>query len=419
MNNTCDLRVEFVKRMMEVKGKMVWDDEKLAHVKANEDSPTFKGDDGEDEGFIEDYITPGGIIRLPVNTHTKSIRAMYVRQKNEEKSSYVRSMQKKLCRVLSLCDQVSTVNIDITKTKDLYGYSYIELKISEDARALLNATSIDFELQIEFDNRQPVRKRFSLNCPAKRQKRAISKQYLPWIRWITQFIRFEYFVPKYQQFTIIKGGQSCYVGSAAVAWATVFGYYDRRSHRRTSTFGNGSQPLYACSYNGAYGSSVCVAPTYATRHRVRQYIKMLNYVLGTWCRLYTSGTPAGNMDRVKRFFQSRQKSGAPTILQTSDAWSEQATYKIAAQTRAWIKSGWPVVVGTNEGGVFIKHYSVTSRYRLRSRKWRYVTNSAQYFKSRTVWRIQTQFQMYVHQGSAIGSVKWRPMSIHYAAIAQY
>ena len=73
-------------------------------MKEREDSPTMDDDDEDDEqGFVEDYITPGGVIRLPITKYTKSIRAMYVSQKNEEKSSYVRSMQKKLCRVLSLC----------------------------------------------------------------------------------------------------------------------------------------------------------------------------------------------------------------------------------------------------------------------------------------------------------------------------
>ena len=418
MDNTCDLRVEFVKRMMEVKSKMVWDDEKLTDMK--------EGDEGEDEsedgGFIEDYITPGGVIRLPVNTHTKSIRAMYVRQKNEEKSSYVRSMQKKLCRVLSLCDQVSTVNIDITKTKDLYGYSYIELEINEDARALLNATSIDFELQIEIDNKQLVRKRFSLNCRAKRTKRAsLFDEYKPWSYWTHRSVGFESYFPDYVQHLILMGNQSCYVDSAAVAWAMVFGYYDRRAHYRYSVYEYGSQPLYCCSHNGVYGNSACVAPAHANTSRIRNYIAEINKELGTWCQFYKSGTPAQNMDNVTLFFQAHQMAGNPTILQTNDFWSEQATAKIAAQSRAWIDAEWPVVVGTNEGNVFIKHYSVMTRYRTRTRWWRHCLKPLSLICTRCLsWTKTTDVQMHVHQGVQARRPIWRPMNnIHYAAIAHY
>ena len=423
MNNTCDLRVEFVKRMMEVKSKMVWDDEKLTDVKDRDDSPSMNEDDDKGEGFIEDYITPGGIIRLPVNTHTKSIRAMYVRQKNEEKSSYVRSMQKKLCQVLSLCDQVSTVNIDITKTQDLYGYSYIELKINEDARSLLNATSIDFELQIEIDNKQLVRKRFSLNCPAKRQKRADSytDSYKPWGSWYYRSIGHERYFPDYEQHMITKGGKRCPVGSAAVAWAMVFGYYDRRSHYRTSTYGNGSQTLYGCSKDGAYWGSGCVAPKYARTSRIRTYIHVINYKLRSICGFYTSVTYASYMRNVQSFYQVRQKSGKPRILQTNAVWTDVLKWAHAKQTMKWIDAGWPVVVGTNHFSTvinFLSHYSVATKYRTRIRSWRrcYHTRNGTFCG---IWHTGYSWQMYVHQGLGYGSTKWRDMNIHYAAVAVY
>ena len=66
--------------MLEVKSKRILDNEDLTDAKDREESPSMTEDDNEDECFIEDYITHGGIIRLPVNKHTKSIRAMYVCQ---------------------------------------------------------------------------------------------------------------------------------------------------------------------------------------------------------------------------------------------------------------------------------------------------------------------------------------------------
>ena len=419
MDNTCDLRVEFVKRMMEVKSKRIWDDEKLTDVKDRDDSPSMNEDDDKGEGFIEDYITPGGIIRLPVNKHTKSIRAMYVRQKNEEKSSYVRSMQKKLCRVLSLCDQMSTVNIDITKTQDLYGYSYIELKINEDARALLNATSIDFELQIEIDNKQLVRKRFSLNCPAKRQKRGSSfREYTSWGTWSYRSIGHRGYFPFYQQFKRKLGWRTCNVGSGAVVWAMIFGYYDRRSHYRTSVYGNGSQPLYACSYNGVFGRQNCVAPRLTTTSRIRNYIHKISREISTACSYGAGATPARWMDHVKGFFQARQKSGNPTIRQTNDIWNKVANKNYASQARAWIRSGWPVVVSTHEG-FFNTPYAVAIRYRAKHRRWRRCLKFTPFPKFCLRWHTNSRYQMYVRQGWGRGVVKWRSMKIHYAAVASY
>ena len=415
LNNTCDLRVEFVKHMMEVKSKRIWDDEELTDVNDREESPSMNEDDDEDEGFIEDYITPGGIIRLPVNKHTKSIRAMYVRQKNEEKSSYVRSMQKKLCRVLSLCDQVSTVNIDITKTKDLYGYSYIELKISEDARALLNATSIDFEVQIELDNKQLVRKRFSLNCPPRRQKRW--KEYTKFTAWGVTSIPGEHYFPYYWQHEVTRGRKNCLVGCGSVAWAMVFGYYDRRSHAEPYIYGNGSQYMYRCGADGTYGSSHCEAPKYAYKsYRLRMYINKISYAVGTFCWRGVSFTPAFRMDRVKGFFRSLMRYGNPTIRQTNDVWKIIHRKKFAEKTRKWIRDGWPVVVGTREGGIK-RHYPVATKYRYKYRKYR---RCWRFFGKRCArWHKLRHFQMYTHEGKVRSSVKWRAMTIHYAAIAPY
>ena len=410
MKNTCDLRVEFVKRQMEVKSKRIWDDEEVNDVKEREDSPTMDDDDDE-RGFVEDYITPGGVIRLPITKHTKSIRAMYVRQKNEEKSSYVRSMQKKLCRVLSLCDQVSTVNIDIAETKALYGYSYIELKINEDARALLNATSIDFELQIEIANKQLVVKRFSLNCPPKRQKR--SRQYTSYSSWAYTSIGHEGYFPDYQEH---NDPRWCAVGSGSVAWAMIFGYYDRRSHYKTSVYGNGSQSLYACSFNGVYGSSACVAPQNATSIRIKKYIEVINALLGT-CIFEKGTTPSSRMTRVKGFFRYSQRSGHPTVSRVNKYWKLIFRRRLESKTREWLRAGWPVVVGTKEGGAFKRHFPVATMYRQRWRKWR---RSWWWFGRRYgPWQVDTTYQMYTHQGWGYGSVKWRDMRVHYAAIASY
>ena len=88
-----------------------------------------------------------------------------------------------------------------------------------------------------------------------------------------------------------------YVGCGPVAWAMVLGYYDRRSHIKTSTFGTGSQDLYRCGPDGMTGSKRCVAPPDSNRDkiRLRKYIEQLARTLGTWCIFKNGAIPTSKI----------------------------------------------------------------------------------------------------------------------------
>ena len=116
--------------------------------------------------------------------------------------------------------------------------------------------------------------------------------------------------------------------------------------------------------------------------------------------------------------QARQKTGSPKVKQTNNLWRLFARKSIAISTRSWIKSGWPVVVGTHEGSIIAWHYPVATKYKSRTRKYR---SCFKVFGKKICrkWKTETKYEMYTHQGWKSPKTKWRKMSLHYAAVAYY
>ena len=114
--------------------------------------------------------------------------------------------------------------------------------------------------------------------------------------------------------------------------------------------------------------------------------------------------------------QGMQKSGSPTIERKYNTWKLFKRKSIASYTRAAIRAGWPVVVGTHEGSIFRWHYPVATKYRSRTHKWR---RCIKIFRKKCFrWHSETQYQMFTHQGSGTKTL-WRDMRLHYAAYAKY
>ena len=66
------------------------------------------------------------------------------------------------------------------------------------------------------------------------------------------------------------------VGCGPVAWAQVFGYYDRRAHSGSGS--SASQSLYRCGTDGTTGSNSCQAPKY-NDNRMKNYIGKMNDIM--------------------------------------------------------------------------------------------------------------------------------------------
>ena len=256
-------------------------------------------DTNDVSSYTDIYVRLGGVIRMPVDEHTASIKMASPAQRKTQTASDLRQYQTAVCRMLSFCNVDDDFNIDLSQKKTFLQLNYIEITISKDVPVLFKRKKhIEFELRTQLSTGEIIVKDFSLDTAPSRQKRF--KQYTSYSKWGYCSIRDEHLFPYYWQHKIKKG---CPVGCGPVAWAMVFGYYDRRSYYKTSTFGTGSQDLYRCGSDGMTGSKSCRAPKYSSDSRIRKYIERIAKTLGTWCIFKHGATPAYKMDRINGFFK--------------------------------------------------------------------------------------------------------------------
>ena len=240
---------------------------------------------------------------MPVDEHTVSIKMTSPAQRKTQTASDLRQYQTAVCRMLSFCNVINDFNIDLSKKKTFLQLNYIEITISKDVPVLFKRTQhIEFEMRKELSTGEIIMKHFSLDTAPSRQKRGkhFFKEYTSYSSWGYCSIRYEKLFPSYWQHDIRK---NCAVGCGPVAWAMVFGYYDRRSHAKPSNFGTGSQYLYRSGSDGTTGSKKCEAPKYSDDSRIKKYIERMARILGTWCINEQGATPAYKMDHIKGFFK--------------------------------------------------------------------------------------------------------------------
>ena len=278
-------------RAAQVALKSIWD---RKHVMESTETITMSD-------FTEHYVAPGGVIRVPVDEDTLSVKVKYEPEDEAQTAEDVEYIQKALCQMISSCDVDNDCSIDLSQKKSVLHLSYIELQISQDIAVVFRGRqSVDFKLRVEQASGPVNVKHYSLDTTKHRQKR--SKEYKDYSSWSTKSIPNESYFPNYWQHTT---EDDCYVGCGPVAWAMIFGYYDRRSHYMSSTYGTGSQGLYRCDSDGASGSNSCTAPSSSSSDvsRMKKYIEKIAKTLGTWCIFTNGATPASKMDHIESFFQ--------------------------------------------------------------------------------------------------------------------
>ena len=289
--NIGQLAVEWGARAAEVAKKAIWDDTQV----------TSSTDTNEVTSFTQSYIKPGDVIQVFVDNDTASVKVKYTPESEAQTQKDVELMQRAVCQMVSNCDVDGGSSISLLQQASVLHLKYVELEISKDIPGALNGSqSVDFELRVEKTSGEVSVKYYSIDTTRHRQKRY--KQYKAYSSWTTTSIPDEGYVPYYWQH---KDSHNCLVGCGPVAWAMVFGYYDRRSHYKSWKYGKGSQYLYRSSSTGAYGSPVTPAPRYPTDTRIRKYIERIAREVDTVC-IFKNGATAGyKMDRIKGFFQVR------------------------------------------------------------------------------------------------------------------
>lgn len=248
--------LQWIRRAQQVKNDNVW---------ANDDD--VQSDNGS--SFSEFVVSPGDVITLPVGGTAMSMKLRYIPEDAHAGSS-ADEMQEKLCRVLSPCDADNPTDIDVSRATSTNGVRYIAVEVLSDCAAVLGNAGVDFEIEVEGDNRETKRV-YSLQCgedaTPSRQRRSTNSTttvYRKWSRWWSRSIPVDDgLFPEYREHRAVSMGwkmerrtvrvtvnigwtnhieirqrnynvsaptHNCSVGSGPVAWAMAFGYLDRRAH---------------------------------------------------------------------------------------------------------------------------------------------------------------------------------------------
>ncbi len=434
----CDNRVEWAKHGMSVRATSEWRDEEvipeedLGKKDIGDDEPTDSELDFEagadpsvdpndmeaaaEDAFQETEVQIGERILVALGRR-EMLTGVYVRYigfRDTENNTAPAEQQADLCRALGVCSSNgSTGRVDPVafRVDPETGLSYLELVLAENAREFFPDSDLDFAVEIHRSNHQVVIRRYAMARETRRQKRYI--EYENWSAFTHYSIPEKHLFPDYRQ----HWTGSCNVGCGPVAWAMIFGYLDRRSHHVTSTFGTGSQGLYRNGTDGTTGSNDEIAPAYSDR-RMRKYTEELNDILGTWCIASSGATIMRRMSRVEGFYQARQTTGSPDVVEKRSWLTWLGIYQdsVASWTRTKLREGWPVIVGTHVSWFFDWHYPVAREYRTRTRRWR---RCFWIFRRCFRWHTETDNEMYLHMGWGGYKNGWYAMNSFFSVTATY
>lgn len=367
-------------------------------------------DDDEDDGTGEDE-TPIHEDHIPVSDRTIDYYVISPAQPgvfplSGMRNTRIRSLGTRtgsevsvrvLCRLLGVCDEEGRVHVH---RKTDYGEDYVQLEVAERDGADSWPHDLHFVLQATDRDHNTVQKGFVVEVKQRVRRETTAYTYYS--------IDQEHLMPDYNQFKYGK----CEVGCGPVAWAQVFGYYDRRGHAGTGS--SSSTALYRCGTDGTTGSNSCQAPA-ALDSRTRGYIGKLNDILGTFCLAGQGATLQRRMDNVEGFYRERQGSSGDVRLHTRWFFLTRLigvnSRKVRDAALSYLRQKWPVIVGFRVSGVFSQHYAVMTRYRTREVKRR------KCFFCRKKWH--REYDMYLHMGWGGSQNGWRSAKMFMSVVAKY
>ena len=352
----------------------------------------------------EEALSPGSVVKVALGEKFKSLniyvtsfgkRSFHRPNSKSEKAIW----QQKLCKVLvDVClNGTSKVNVTAVK-KTSTKIDYLKLEINGNpafVKRMLEGHEVGFEIRIQMYHHQLAIKHYAINLQSKRFGRS------PPGSGNKQVAGADYDMPDYNQHTCCGG---CASGCGPVAWAQVFGYYDRRASSFSSIF---SPNIYGHRYEKA--------PKELT-NKVKYFVEDIRRQVKTFCKNGQGATSIRTMKRIKRWFKARQgkKACVASYLRPRKAkW-------LRAKGKWWLDVGYPVVFGfqhSKKAG----HFAVATKYRTKSSKYRHCKTSGWWFgkKTRCTWKTAQDYEFFLHYGWGGNNNQWQmldPFSAHVAYI---
>ena len=348
----------------------------------------------------EEALLPGSVVKVALGEKFKSLN-IYVTSFGKSDfhpnlKSTKTTWQHKLCKVLvDVClNGTSKVNPSAVK-KTPNNLVYLKLEIHGNpvfVRRILEGRELGFEIRIQMYNHQSATKHYAINLQSKRFGRS------PPGSGNKEVPGADYDMPDYDQH---KCCGDCWSGCSPVAWAQVFGYYDRRASSSSSIF---SPKIYGTRYE--------IAPKTLT-NKVKYFVEDIRRQVKTFCRNGQGSTYARKMRRIKPWFKDRQGKKARV---RSYLWPRKAKW-LRSKGKWWLDIGYPVVFGirsSKKSG----HSVVATKYRTKTRYYRHCKKKW-WRKIRCTWKTAQHYEFFLHYGWGGYNNQWQmldPTSAHVAYI---
>lgn len=364
---------------------------------------TDKGKTRKKKVTDEEALSPGSVVKVALGEKFKSLN-IYVTSFGKSDfhpnlKSTKTTWQHKLCKVLvDVClNGTSKVNpFAVKKTSN--NLVYLKLEIHGNpvfVKRILEGRELGFEIRIQMYNRQSATKHYAINLQSKRFGRS------PPGSGNKEVPGADYDMPDYDQH---KCCGDCWSGCSPVAWAQVFGYYDRRASSSSSIF---SPKIYGHSYEKA--------PKTLT-NKVKYFVEDIRRQVKTFCRNGKGSTYARKMRRIKPWFKDRQGKKARV---RSYLWPRKAKW-LRSKGKWWLDIGYPVVFGfrsSKKSG----HSVVATKYRTKTRYYRHCKKKW-WRKIRCTWKTAQDYEFFLHYGWGGRNNQWQmldPTSAHVAYIRKW
>ena len=348
----------------------------------------------------EEMLTAGSVVSVAIGEYVQSVDVYITNGGNSPIPLNTRSRwQQKLCKVLvHVCQQNGSTKVNpsaIKKTPN--NLIYLQLRVHGNNTFVGNTLQwreIGFVIEIKGRQKEMVRKYFAINLHSQRFRRSTSSE--PCEKAIPRESDF----PDYDQHKCC----GCVSGCSPVAWAQVFGYYDRLAS--SFSYSPFSRLIYGDMYTTAPMTLDKVKKD-PTTMKVKAFVEDIRSEVETFCKNGEGLTTNSKMHLIAPWFRARQGYRARIVSylekskkrSVSDARVEYGSRSwIQSKGVEWLNEGYPVVFGFPvEGG---GHSAVATKCWKKVRRYRHCISRQNGWRRGSVcsWRNAYDYEFFLHYG---------------------
>ena len=366
-----------------------------------------RGGEKDKMGTNEKAIFPGSIMKLALGERFRSVNVYIRNSGNLHMRPSLRSeWQQRLCRVLvDVCKPERSTEVNPVAIMETANHlSYMKLEVRGNRTLVGNVLEwreIGFVVEIRGLKNKAIKKHFAINLQSKRSTRSLT----------TGSIATEDDFPDYEQHECC----GCISGCSPVAWAQVFGYFDRRARYIPHFYSP-----------NIYGDKSIVAPKSLTDD-VKRFVEDIRDEVQTYCDDGEGATKRSKMHYIATWFRERQGSRS-RVASHLESRKRRAARRNGAYVQqggsSWIASkavyylgyGYPVVLSiTPEGGG--GHAVVATQYKQWSRTERQCdTRKTGWWlgrktKEHCYWKTVYDYKFFLHYGWGGRNNKWQEVGV--------